>query len=49
VLSRQINVRVAQEDYDRLMKLAEISDRTPAYIVRQAIIGYLNGIVEASP
>ena len=48
MLSKQINVRIAQEDYDRLIKLAESFDRKPAYIVRRAIIDYLNGIAEVS-
>ena len=41
VLNRQINVRIAQKDYDSLIELAKISDRTPAYIVRQAVIEFL--------
>lgn len=35
--SNQINVRFTNEDYAKILKMAEESDRSPTYIVRTIV------------
>ncbi len=44
VLNRQVNVRISEKDFEILKKMAEDQDRTPTYIVRRAIISYLDSL-----
>lgn len=39
---KTISCKIPEEEYDRLQKLADKADRKVSYIVREAVINYMN-------